>query len=102
MVQYEFLNDKQALAGRQYVDNSPDELRVAVLEMADALENPQPPSRDQLEFRDLVTRLFQHPNNKKAFERKLGVVPSTAGDGFICRFFAERHLHLSGSHGAVM
>ena len=92
MIRPSFLGGKDEVDTRAYLDNTADELLAAALEMLDVLRAPQQPTPEQLAFRDLMTRLVTGDGSVEAFMRKLGAVPASAGEGVICRFFAERYL----------
>jgi len=98
MATEEFLYLKQ---DHIYDDNSPEDLQAAVREMLDELAAPRPPSDAQRAFHTLVSDLLRGSRNVEKFGQKIGHVPATSGRGFICRFFAERHLAVPPTEVAV-
>lgn len=66
----------------RYVDNTEEEILLAVEEMIHTIVAPPAPTPEQLEYRRLVVALAE----------EMGLDSGQLGDGYIAKFFAERHL----------
>ena len=67
----------------RYIDNSPEEILAAVLEMLDGGLGDAPETPEQAEFHHLATLAYRDGGEEYA---------KYVGDGRIARFFVERYL----------
>lgn len=85
--------DKKKIPLR-YVDNSPDEIDAAVVEMLDVIAGGSAETPAQRAYRVLFDRELAATQIKEGYERD-PEAPFSMGEGRIVGFFAERYLYPS-------
>jgi putative glycosyltransferase (TIGR04372 family) len=93
MLTEEYLANWRTTRRYKYIDNSAEEIYLAVQEMLEIVDGAGAETPEQAEYRRRVYEAVESLKPKVGYIRKWGTDDEFLGDGRICRFFAERHLH---------
>ena len=91
LVSEDHLSNLRNVARFTYQENTPEEIRSAVLEMLEWTGGVRHETPEQVRFRELAAEAGEQFRTSLNYVRKWGSDRGFIGDGLVCRFYAERN-----------